>query len=101
MIRRPPRSTLSSSSAASDVYKRQVLPTQHELNRTLDGGPQLRSKVDVPGRHDVVIEPRSHVRADVGVEPGVLHGVADVVVEPTAVAELVLSEPPVRRFGFV
>src|SRR5664279_1280991 len=25
MIRRPPRSTLSSSSAASDVYKRQVL----------------------------------------------------------------------------
>src|SRR5665648_871500 len=27
MIRRPPRSTLSSSSAASDVYKRQVEPT--------------------------------------------------------------------------
>src|SRR5665648_1241873 len=26
MIRRPPRSTLSSSSAASDVYKRQVPP---------------------------------------------------------------------------
>src|SRR5674536_54717 len=26
MIRRPPRSTLSSSSAASDVYKRQVVP---------------------------------------------------------------------------
>src|SRR5674536_406012 len=30
MIRRPPRSTLSSSSAASDVYKRQ------ELERTID-----------------------------------------------------------------
>src|SRR5664279_1954283 len=29
MIRRPPRSTLSSSSAASDVYKRQLL---HYLN---------------------------------------------------------------------
>src|SRR5664279_221423 len=27
MIRRPPRSTLSSSSAASDVYKRQILMT--------------------------------------------------------------------------
>ena len=27
MIRRPPRSTLSSSSAASDVYKRQVMQT--------------------------------------------------------------------------
>src|SRR5665648_1115278 len=26
MIRRPPRSTLSSSSAASDVYKRQAFP---------------------------------------------------------------------------
>eukprot|EP00658_Telonema_sp_P-2_P079625 TRINITY_DN7742_c0_g1_i5.p1 TRINITY_DN7742_c0_g1~~TRINITY_DN7742_c0_g1_i5.p1 ORF type:complete len:483 (-),score=81.62 TRINITY_DN7742_c0_g1_i5:302-1750(-) len=30
MIRRPPRSTLSSSSAASDVYKRQVLQVLHE-----------------------------------------------------------------------
>ena len=28
MIRRPPRSTLSSSSAASDVYKRQVAALQ-------------------------------------------------------------------------
>src|SRR5664279_6429432 len=32
MIRRPPRSTLSSSSAASDVYKRQV---QHIMDYTL------------------------------------------------------------------
>src|SRR5664279_6550307 len=33
MIRRPPRSTLSSSSAASDVYKRQVITEgkQHEI----------------------------------------------------------------------
>src|SRR5674536_236260 len=30
MIRRPPRSTLSSSSAASDVYKRQLLTGGHE-----------------------------------------------------------------------
>ena len=29
MIRRPPRSTLSSSSAASDVYKRQRSPSEH------------------------------------------------------------------------
>eukprot|EP00658_Telonema_sp_P-2_P024133 TRINITY_DN19684_c0_g1_i1.p1 TRINITY_DN19684_c0_g1~~TRINITY_DN19684_c0_g1_i1.p1 ORF type:complete len:107 (+),score=31.96 TRINITY_DN19684_c0_g1_i1:105-425(+) len=29
MIRRPPRSTLSSSSAASDVYKRQVPSMRH------------------------------------------------------------------------
>src|SRR5674536_262944 len=37
MIRRPPRSTLSSSSAASDVYKRQVQrrPSQHVPRRRL------------------------------------------------------------------
>src|SRR5664280_3104368 len=34
MIRRPPRSTLSSSSAASDVYKRQVV----EFTDALQGG---------------------------------------------------------------
>src|SRR5450756_3101850 len=31
MIRRPPRSTQSRSSAASDVYKRQVLLSSHAL----------------------------------------------------------------------
>eukprot|EP00658_Telonema_sp_P-2_P084808 TRINITY_DN9517_c0_g1_i3.p1 TRINITY_DN9517_c0_g1~~TRINITY_DN9517_c0_g1_i3.p1 ORF type:complete len:102 (+),score=16.77 TRINITY_DN9517_c0_g1_i3:99-404(+) len=34
MIRRPPRSTLSSSSAASDVYKRQESSTSTILYRT-------------------------------------------------------------------
>ena len=39
MIRRPPRSTLSSSSAASDVYKRQI-PIGHAdgINRGLGNG---------------------------------------------------------------
>src|SRR5664280_3730993 len=37
MIRRPPRSTLSSSSAASDVYKRQVTDL---LFQRVDDGPQ-------------------------------------------------------------
>eukprot|EP00656_Telonema_subtile_P041211 TRINITY_DN4633_c0_g1_i5.p1 TRINITY_DN4633_c0_g1~~TRINITY_DN4633_c0_g1_i5.p1 ORF type:complete len:365 (-),score=76.72 TRINITY_DN4633_c0_g1_i5:110-1204(-) len=32
MIRRPPRSTLSSSSAASDVYKRQEMPQQNSAD---------------------------------------------------------------------
>ena len=32
MIRRPPRSTLSSSSAASDVYKRQVSAVVNPIN---------------------------------------------------------------------
>eukprot|EP00656_Telonema_subtile_P022102 TRINITY_DN23167_c0_g1_i1.p1 TRINITY_DN23167_c0_g1~~TRINITY_DN23167_c0_g1_i1.p1 ORF type:complete len:147 (-),score=1.79 TRINITY_DN23167_c0_g1_i1:18-458(-) len=35
MIRRPPRSTLSSSSAASDVYKRQLQPPHHLNNDTI------------------------------------------------------------------
>ena len=44
MIRRPPRSTLDRSSAASDVYKRQVLDGVAEADVTLDtlGGIDLR-----------------------------------------------------------
>eukprot|EP00658_Telonema_sp_P-2_P041094 TRINITY_DN29391_c0_g1_i1.p1 TRINITY_DN29391_c0_g1~~TRINITY_DN29391_c0_g1_i1.p1 ORF type:complete len:224 (-),score=41.44 TRINITY_DN29391_c0_g1_i1:127-798(-) len=53
MIRRPPRSTLSSSSAASDVYKRQVstqstgAATQSVMERGEMGGPS-------PGRKNHV-----------------------------------------------
>ena len=36
MIRRPPRSTLSPSSAASDVYKRQLHGTSHAREREQD-----------------------------------------------------------------
>eukprot|EP00658_Telonema_sp_P-2_P022725 TRINITY_DN19090_c0_g2_i1.p1 TRINITY_DN19090_c0_g2~~TRINITY_DN19090_c0_g2_i1.p1 ORF type:complete len:193 (+),score=41.93 TRINITY_DN19090_c0_g2_i1:117-695(+) len=54
MIRRPPRSTLSSSSAASDVYKRQVstqstgkeiraMPTTTAMERTRDRMNRLES----------------------------------------------------------
>src|SRR5664279_1758032 len=47
MIRRPPRSTLSSSSAASDVYKRQLLlfqgsdGSQHGVSRDAFEGDEL------------------------------------------------------------
>src|SRR5664280_919704 len=37
MIRRPPRSTLSSSSAASDVYKRQTLVLNAEYGASFTG----------------------------------------------------------------
>eukprot|EP00828_Plagiopyla_frontata_P022612 TRINITY_DN291_c0_g1_i5.p2 TRINITY_DN291_c0_g1~~TRINITY_DN291_c0_g1_i5.p2 ORF type:complete len:100 (+),score=37.03 TRINITY_DN291_c0_g1_i5:140-439(+) len=37
MIRRPPRSTLSSSSAASDVYKRQQLSKAEDRHKELLG----------------------------------------------------------------
>eukprot|EP00658_Telonema_sp_P-2_P033647 TRINITY_DN24652_c0_g1_i1.p1 TRINITY_DN24652_c0_g1~~TRINITY_DN24652_c0_g1_i1.p1 ORF type:complete len:353 (-),score=56.96 TRINITY_DN24652_c0_g1_i1:334-1392(-) len=39
MIRRPPRSTLSSSSAASDVYKRQILSEEDAMAKTACGTP--------------------------------------------------------------
>src|SRR5664280_653893 len=41
MIRRPPRSTLSSSSAASDVYKRQVVNKSPNSFYVLDDQPVL------------------------------------------------------------
>ena len=67
MIRRPPRSTLDRSSAASDVYKRQrqllanLLHLRELLLRLADRvhaesherGRQLRAKVGAPGRYPV------------------------------------------------
>src|SRR5674536_290570 len=44
MIRRPPRSTLSSSSAASDVYKRQVKMDKRR-HRDTRGGPVFKTGV--------------------------------------------------------
>src|SRR5664280_3917004 len=37
MIRRPPRSTLSSSSAASDVYKRQLVSSDFDIPKPFFG----------------------------------------------------------------
>src|SRR5674536_55220 len=57
MIRRPPRSTLSSSSAASDVYKRQLLESLRERQGrgglTRRGPPGLtHGHGRVPGRFE-------------------------------------------------
>eukprot|EP00658_Telonema_sp_P-2_P082473 TRINITY_DN872_c0_g1_i5.p1 TRINITY_DN872_c0_g1~~TRINITY_DN872_c0_g1_i5.p1 ORF type:complete len:228 (+),score=55.79 TRINITY_DN872_c0_g1_i5:129-812(+) len=43
MIRRPPRSTLSSSSAASDVYKRQVLYSGYNKGKQLPGKSKVHA----------------------------------------------------------
>src|SRR5665648_911967 len=59
MIRRPPRSTLSSSSAASDVYKRQL---EHAVRGVLGRGREL-VPVLVPALRQVhlrVAEHRAH-----------------------------------------
>src|SRR5450756_1961344 len=51
MIRRPPRSTQSRSSAASDVYKRQDVlcthPRSGETQMEKDEGSRMRSRRDV------------------------------------------------------
>src|SRR5664279_4980434 len=49
MIRRPPRSTLSSSSAASDVYKRQMLSASAAVLRFFEIGVS-RDFVNAPRR---------------------------------------------------
>eukprot|EP00658_Telonema_sp_P-2_P070928 TRINITY_DN60287_c0_g2_i1.p1 TRINITY_DN60287_c0_g2~~TRINITY_DN60287_c0_g2_i1.p1 ORF type:complete len:209 (+),score=49.05 TRINITY_DN60287_c0_g2_i1:102-728(+) len=53
MIRRPPRSTLSSSSAASDVYKRQVLPEHLIAPAFHNGNLTTLSPFEVERRRDV------------------------------------------------
>ena len=49
MIRRPPRSTLDRSSAASDVYKRQVFQA-FNLIPTLDALENITLPADLAGR---------------------------------------------------
>ena len=46
MIRRPPRSTLDRSSAASDVYKRQSLPSLAGLAQLLVSKPNYGLKIE-------------------------------------------------------
>src|SRR5450756_2122979 len=60
MIRRPPRSTQSRSSAASDVYKRQVLPQrldvthlETDLLQRVEGGAE---RDDFPVGEDVAVD---------------------------------------------
>src|SRR5450756_572316 len=70
MRRRPPRSTQSRSSAASDVYKRQVYGLTGEVNRRLGVLSllynQRRASLDLPGLSVLDLEkrmafPREHL----------------------------------------
>eukprot|EP00658_Telonema_sp_P-2_P032358 TRINITY_DN23983_c0_g1_i2.p1 TRINITY_DN23983_c0_g1~~TRINITY_DN23983_c0_g1_i2.p1 ORF type:complete len:129 (+),score=54.75 TRINITY_DN23983_c0_g1_i2:45-431(+) len=66
MIRRPPRSTLSSSSAASDVYKRQVSTQstgkQRELEKQRASILQERSNT-AAGREDTMAKLKDAIAA--------------------------------------
>eukprot|EP00658_Telonema_sp_P-2_P014805 TRINITY_DN15654_c0_g1_i1.p1 TRINITY_DN15654_c0_g1~~TRINITY_DN15654_c0_g1_i1.p1 ORF type:complete len:117 (+),score=38.17 TRINITY_DN15654_c0_g1_i1:76-426(+) len=60
MIRRPPRSTLSSSSAASDVYKRQVANYKQMLDRVETTDKMLSlSELELPTRLQIQAVARS------------------------------------------
>src|SRR5664280_3827010 len=76
MIRRPPRSTLSSSSAASDVYKRQLavrrkgerVPLAQPDDRRVVGLAQVDRVVRAPRLPFLVEEEQSAVCRHVGRE---------------------------------
>ena len=54
MIRRPPRSTLDRSSAASDVYKRQMLTLGFDIGGTFIKAVALRD-LEVVGRGETAV----------------------------------------------
>src|SRR5678809_419882 len=66
MIRRPPRSTLDRSSAASDVYKRQRAGRVVQLGGKLDAGRARTDDRDVQllGTKRLRLRVRAHVRVD-------------------------------------
>src|SRR5450756_349911 len=65
MIRRPPRSTQSRSSAASDVYKRQVRPGPSQGRRPLrEPGRRGRPRRQPRGKHRPQGAPRAPSRGD-------------------------------------
>eukprot|EP00658_Telonema_sp_P-2_P022701 TRINITY_DN1907_c0_g1_i13.p1 TRINITY_DN1907_c0_g1~~TRINITY_DN1907_c0_g1_i13.p1 ORF type:complete len:118 (+),score=55.10 TRINITY_DN1907_c0_g1_i13:127-480(+) len=58
MIRRPPRSTLSSSSAASDVYKRQIQdPSMIFFLTVLGVSSIVQQRVDLAGVGELELNP--------------------------------------------
>src|SRR5664280_3572441 len=66
MIRRPPRSTLSSSSAASDVYKRQSLTDEHfstMVGSTTTSEPMPNAAEMIELREDLQAFAEERVRA--------------------------------------
>src|SRR5664279_6471889 len=64
MIRRPPRSTLSSSSAASDVYKRQIHRSTkfRVLKEIIEFGNAARFPCVPPARIKAVPNPTGPIR---------------------------------------
>ena len=75
MIRRPPRSTLSSSSAASDVYKRQThnlavkvgTPTARQIKNK--NNKYMASDCPLAGKHLKQLETDTNIENDEALHP--------------------------------
>src|SRR5664280_3853238 len=99
MIRRPPRSTLSSSSAASDVYKRQRRIHLQDLRRP-EGtcnrrniADEVEAKVVVEGRVDRISHSHREERVAIGGRPNDRVG-SNIAASPRSVVnDDLLPEP--------
>eukprot|EP00658_Telonema_sp_P-2_P032948 TRINITY_DN24281_c0_g1_i4.p1 TRINITY_DN24281_c0_g1~~TRINITY_DN24281_c0_g1_i4.p1 ORF type:complete len:338 (+),score=93.65 TRINITY_DN24281_c0_g1_i4:140-1153(+) len=95
MIRRPPRSTLSSSSAASDVYKRQV------STQSTGGLADCMSKLH-PHAQEFVPPPSNHVTAlsmEASAEAGPPEGQPPPCTTPLEVLLPLAQADDAQRFG--
>ena len=64
MIRRPPRSTQSRSSAASDVYKRQALAEHLRA----EGHRRVKSKIDAKAFKNWILDLRAEGEEEIALE---------------------------------
>ena len=100
MIRRPPRSTLDRSSAASDVYKRQLVGDDRAL--TGDGlgvpdHPEQRPGLDDPVDDEVGVEDLVAAVLGVGLREHHQLDVAGVAPEPGERVDCLLYTSPSPR----
>src|SRR5664280_3824090 len=108
MIRRPPRSTLSSSSAASDVYKRQVhrevvfLGKHLYASRIVGNGYSIEEVIEQivsAMRDDSVIE--SHPKMNALINKGGRKDAAGNIVRDKAVLECTNRNPRIELLSVV
>ena len=84
MIRRPPRSTQSRSSAASDVYKRQVNITVFKRSSDATGSSNIVLADDEIAHVGVVRVINGDMQEEI--EPGASYGMSGVITMPKIAA---------------
>eukprot|EP00831_Metopus_contortus_P071593 TRINITY_DN6538_c0_g1_i4.p2 TRINITY_DN6538_c0_g1~~TRINITY_DN6538_c0_g1_i4.p2 ORF type:complete len:104 (-),score=22.26 TRINITY_DN6538_c0_g1_i4:187-498(-) len=99
MIRRPPRSTQGVSSAASDVYKRQLLESQnHSLQKELDNFVATDEKVKTELNRKSHVD---HMKAKIEEELSNSFSKSSSSVSPVknSVPELSLFQSPISSYS--